>query len=126
MGTLFSGDCYILLETREAPKPTKADGSTAATASSSAAALGGREWRIFYWIGAKASLDKRACVAMHAVNLRNFLGTDGPTQREEQGDETGEFLSLFGGRQITVVEGSSGSTGFNIVDCKESFVRMYR
>ncbi|KAL5109592.1 Protein flightless-1 [Taenia crassiceps] len=89
-------------------------------------ATGNREWRIFYWIGAKASLDKRACVAMHAVNLRNFLGIDGQTQREEQGEESSDFLSLFQGHKITILEGSSGSTGFHVVSCKEAAVRMYR
>ncbi|KAH9285255.1 Protein flightless-1 [Echinococcus granulosus] len=115
VGQLYSGDCYILLQTREVTEVPKDGGAT-----------GNREWRIFYWIGAKASLDKRACVAMHAVNLRNFLGIDGQTQREEQGEESSDFLSLFQGHKITVLEGSSGSTGFHIVACKEAAVRMYR
>ncbi|VUZ39536.1 unnamed protein product [Hymenolepis diminuta] len=115
VGQLFSGDCYILLQTREVTEVPTDGGAT-----------GNREWRVFYWIGAKASLDKRACVAMHAVNLRNLLGIDGQTQREEQGDESPEFLALFPRNKITVLEGSSGSTGFHIVACKEAIVRMYR
>ncbi|VDK36660.1 unnamed protein product [Taenia asiatica] len=115
VGQLYSGDCYILLQTREVTEVPKDGGAT-----------GNREWRIFYWIGAKASLDKRACVAMHAVNLRNFLGIDGQTQREEQGEESSDFLSLFQGHKITVLDGCSGSTGFHIVACKEAAVRMYR
>ncbi|KAM7535541.1 hypothetical protein Aperf_G00000097873 [Anoplocephala perfoliata] len=115
VGQLFSGDCYILLQTREVTEVPKDGGAT-----------GNREWRVFYWIGSKASLDKRACVAMHAVNLRNYLGIDGQTQREEQGDESPEFLALFPRNKIQVLEGSSGSTGFHIVACKEAVVRMYR
>uniref|UniRef100_A0A5K3ERA7 Protein flightless-1-like protein n=1 Tax=Mesocestoides corti TaxID=53468 RepID=A0A5K3ERA7_MESCO len=115
VGQLYSGDCYIVLQTREATEVPTDGGAT-----------GNREWRIFYWIGSNATLDKRACVAMHAVNLRNFLGIDGQTQREEQGEESADFLSLFEGHKITVLEGSSGSTGLHIVACKETAVRMYR
>ncbi len=32
------------------------------------------DWRIYFWIGEKATLDKRTCSAMHSVNLRNYLG----------------------------------------------------
>jgi len=56
---------------------------------------GSLDWQIFFWIGEKASLDKRACSAIHAVNLRNFLGAQCRTQREEQADESEEFLNLF-------------------------------
>ena len=40
-------------------------------------------------------LDKKACAAIHAVNLRNLLGAHGRTHREEMGDESDEFLDLF-------------------------------
>ena len=40
-------------------------------------------------------LDKRACAAMHSVHLRNMLGSEGRTHREEQGDESEEFEDLF-------------------------------
>lgn len=40
-------------------------------------------------------LDKRACAAMHSVNLRNMLGSEHRTHREEQGDESPEFEELF-------------------------------
>ena len=51
-------------------------------------------------------MDKKACAAMHAVNLRNMLGARGRTKREEQGDESDEFEDLFGS-QITYIEGMS-------------------
>ena len=40
-------------------------------------------------------MDKQACAAMHAVNLRNMLEANGRTHREEQADESEEFLDLF-------------------------------
>lgn len=61
-------------------------------------------WQIFYWIGEKSTLDKKACAAIHAVNLRNFLGATCRTQREEMNDESDEFLELFGD-EIVYIEG---------------------
>lgn len=48
--------------------------------------------QIFYWIGEKSSLDKKACAAIQAVQLRNYLGALGKTIREEMNDESEEFL----------------------------------
>ena len=58
---------------------------------------GALDWRIFFWLGDKATLDKRTCSAIHSVHLRNYLGANCRTAREEQGDESEEFLQLFGG-----------------------------
>jgi len=67
---------------------------------------GNLEWEIYYWIGESSSLDKKACSAIHAVNLRNMLGADGRTIREEMADESEEFLHVrmihFGGLIITL------------------------
>lgn len=60
-------------------------------------------------------LDKRACAAIHAVNLRNFLGAQCRTIREEQGDESDEFLMLFDS-EITYIEGGRTSSGFYTVE----------
>lgn len=62
--------------------------------------------KIFYWIGEKSSLDKKACAAIHAVNLRNFLGATGRTKREEMNDESDEFIELFGD-EIVYIEGGA-------------------
>ena len=37
-------------------------------------------WTIFYWIGAETSLDKKAGVAIAAVNLRTILRVARPTR----------------------------------------------
>lgn len=60
-------------------------------------------------------LDKRACAAIHAVNLRNYLGAQCRTIREEQGDESDEFLMLFDSG-ITYIEGGRTSSGFYTVE----------
>lgn len=60
-------------------------------------------------------LDKRACAAIHAVNLRNFLGAECRTAREEQGDESDEFLALFS-NEIAYIEGGRTSSGFYTVE----------
>ncbi len=56
-------------------------------------------------------LDKKACAAIHAVNLRNLLGAECRTQREEMNDETDEFLDIFD-NEITYIEGGRTASGF--------------
>jgi Gelsolin repeat len=60
-------------------------------------------------------LDKRACAAIHAVHLRNFLGAQCRTIREEQADESDEFMSLFT-CDIAYIEGGRTSSGFYTVE----------
>lgn len=55
---------------------------------------GALTWQIFYWIGQEATLDKKAGSAIHAVNLRNFLGAECRTIREEMGEESEEFTAV--------------------------------
>lgn len=58
---------------------------------------GSLNWEIYYWIGGEATLDKKACSAIHAVNLRNYLGAECRTVREEMGEESEEFLQVLAG-----------------------------
>ncbi|XP_074112335.1 FLII actin remodeling protein isoform X2 [Cotesia typhae] len=105
-GKFYEGDCYIILKT---------------TLDESGSLM----WSIFFWIGEKATLDKRACAAIHAVNLRNFLGAQCRTIREEQGDESDDFLLLFNS-DITYIEGGRTSSGFYTVDDTPVISRLYR
>lgn len=105
-GHLFNGDCYIFLETKLNQNYVL-------------------DWAIYYWIGSKASMDKQTCAAIHAVNLRNLLGAEGRTKREEEGNETHEFLALFGGTLI-VLDGARGETGFLHVEDDMVIVKLYR
>ena len=106
LGKFYEGDCYIILN-------TVLDET------------GGLDWKIFFWIGDKATLDKRTCSAIHSVNLRNYLGAHGRTAREEQGDESDDFLELFNGH-IDIVGGARTASGFYTVEAVEYTTRMYR
>ncbi|XP_061411442.1 protein flightless-1 homolog [Lethenteron reissneri] len=104
-GKFYDADCYIVLRTF-----IDENGAIA--------------WEIYYWIGTKATLDKKACAAIHAVNLRNFLGAEGRSQREEMDDESEEFLAVFDG-SISYIEGGT-SSGFFTVEENAHIVRLYR
>lgn len=105
-GKFFEGDCYIILKTYY-------DDSN------------NLNWQIYFWIGTQSSLDKQACAAMHAVNLRNFLGATCRTQREEQNEESDEFLDLFG-NDLCYIEGARTTSGFYKVEDIEYITRMYK
>ncbi|CAL8078768.1 unnamed protein product [Calicophoron daubneyi] len=104
-GRVFDGDCYIILHTKMENDQL--------------------DWVIYYWIGSKTTMDKQSCAAIHAVNLRNFLGAQGRTFREEQGEESEDFLALFG-KKFMVLEGSHGETGFYHVEEEPVMVKLYR
>ena len=70
-------------------------------------------------------MDKQACAAMHAVNLRNLLGATCRTQREEQNDESDEFLEIFG-NDLEYIEGARTTSGFYTVEDIEYVTRMYK
>jgi hypothetical protein len=105
-GKFFDADCYIVLSTHQDENLSL-------------------NWNIFYWIGSEASLDKKACSAIHAVGLRNHLNAYCRTIREEQGEETDEFLALFPDG-IDYVKGARTTSGFYTVEETEYAHRMYR
>lgn len=105
-GKFFEGDCYIILK-------TSYDESN------------NLHWQIYFWIGSHSSLDKQACAAMHAVNLRNLLGATCRTQREEQNEESDEFLDIFGD-ELCYIEGARTTSGFFTVEDVEYTTRMYK
>lgn len=106
VGKFYEGDCYIVLKTFVEETQNL-------------------NWHIYYWIGSETTLDKKACAAIHAVNLRNFLGAHCRTGREEQADESPEFLLLFGG-SLNYHKGNRASSGFYNVEEVEYVVRLYR
>ncbi|XP_073492479.1 protein flightless-1 homolog isoform X2 [Aquarana catesbeiana] len=104
-GKFYEADCYIVLK-------TFLDDN------------GGLHWDIYYWIGQEATLDKKACSAIHAVNLRNYLGAENRSIREEMGDESEEFSQVFD-NEISYIEGGSAS-GFYTVEDAQYITRLYR
>ncbi|XP_041829756.1 protein flightless-1 homolog [Melanotaenia boesemani] len=104
-GKFYEADCYIILK-------TFLDDN------------GALNWQIYYWIGQDATLDKKAGSAIHAVNLRNFLGAECRTIREEMGDESEEFSAVFN-NEISYIEGGTAS-GFYTVEDTHYPPRLYR
>ncbi|XP_078096507.1 protein flightless-1 homolog [Mustelus asterias] len=103
-GKFYEADCYIVLKTNLDEN-------------------GALNWQIFYWIGQEATMDKKACAAIHAVNLRNFLGAQCRTIREEMGDESEEFSLVFD--NISYIEGGTAS-GFYTVEETQYITRLFR
>uniref|UniRef100_A0A8C2Q0V7 FLII actin remodeling protein n=1 Tax=Cyprinus carpio TaxID=7962 RepID=A0A8C2Q0V7_CYPCA len=104
-GKFYEADCYIVL------KAFLDDN-------------GSLNWEIYYWIGQEATLDKKAGSAIHAVNLRNYLGAECRTIREEMGDESEEFTAVFN-NEISYIEGGTAS-GFYSVEDTQYPTRLYR
>jgi Leucine-rich repeat (LRR) protein len=104
-GKLYTGDCYIVLRTFFNEKSNI-------------------DWQIWYWIGSESTIDKKTCVAMHAIHLRNMLEAPCSTIREEQGDESPEFLEVFN-NDVQFIEGGTAS-GFYSVEEEAPLIRMYR
>uniref|UniRef100_A0A3Q2X3C6 Protein flightless-1 homolog n=1 Tax=Haplochromis burtoni TaxID=8153 RepID=A0A3Q2X3C6_HAPBU len=102
-GKFYEADCYIILK-------TYLDDN------------GALNWQIFYWIGQEATLDKKAGSAIHAVNLRNFLGAECRTIREEMGDESDEFTAVCRNIKTTTRTCVSSYS----LECFHVFIRLYR
>ncbi|RDD41233.1 Protein flightless-1-like protein [Trichoplax sp. H2] len=95
-GKFYDADCYIVLKTFYNEYDSL-------------------DWEIFFWIGKFSTLDKMACSAIHAVNLRNLLGAQCRTIREEMEDESEDFLDIFD-NDIDYIEGGTASGFFTIED----------
>jgi len=73
---LFSGDCYLILNTFDDK-------------------YGKRQMDLFYWLGSKSSQDEQGGVAYKAVELDDSLGGKPVQHREVEGHESAQFTSLF-------------------------------
>lgn len=109
-GKFYEGDAYIILNVI-LDSENEASGVNRTP-----------QYQIFFWIGSKSTLDKKACAAIHAVNLRNFLRADCRTLRQDQFEEEDEFLALFPGG-ISYIEGGRTSSGFYSVEEAEFTTR---
>lgn len=104
-GKFYDGDCYIILKSEYDDTDQLYH-------------------KIYYWIGQHCTLDKKACAAIHAVNLRNLLGIEGRTMREEQADESDEFLEIFE-NNVSYIEGGNNSGFYSVEDIVYT-TRLYR
>lgn len=105
-GKFYEGDCYIILN-------TQVDENLSLN------------WSIYYWIGSDSSIDKKACSAIHAVSLRNHLNARCRTVREEQGEESDEFVALFPDVKKPL-PGSRTESGLLQIQETQYAKRMYR
>ena len=67
-------------------------------------------------------IDKKACSAIHAVNLRNLLGAQCRSVREEMHDESDEFLDLFPSGVAYIDGGHTASGFFTVEDMVSLFI----
>jgi len=93
-GTFFSGDCYIILNTKEEKT--------------------GKSWDLHYWLGKDCSKDEQGGVAFKAVELDDLLGGRPVQHREVQGYESQLFMSMFP-KGVRYQDGGVASA-FNVVD----------
>eukprot|EP00039_Didymoeca_costata_P014503 m.235034 g.235034 ORF g.235034 m.235034 type:complete len:1295 (+) comp16039_c0_seq3:221-4105(+) len=101
-------DCYLVLHAQDIVSETHSAIDT----------------QVFFWVGAKSSLDKKASVAIHAVHLRNYVGSKKCSQREEQGSESAFFSNLFSGNVCHKPGGTE--SGFFRTEEEVHINRMYR
>lgn len=100
-GKFYEADCYIILKVKlqitaieSGQRGSHSPLFSSCTFQTFLDDNGALNWHIFYWIGQEATLDKKAGSAIHAVNLRNFLGAECRTIREEMGEESEEFSAV--------------------------------
>lgn len=95
-GKFYSGDSYIVLNTKQRPNSSTL------------------EWDIHFWLGKNSSQDEMGTAAYKTVELDESLG-GGPVQfREVEGHESKQFLSIFKGG-VQYLEGGVAS-GFKKVE----------
>ncbi|KAJ3144787.1 hypothetical protein HDU89_007751 [Geranomyces variabilis] len=100
-GRFCIADCYIVLHTVSRHATTTASKSNKSARSSVAVDVDDDDetmmsHRIYVYIGAKAEIDKRFCAAMFSTGLRNWIYATRNVERETSGDESPDFLALFG------------------------------
>lgn len=101
-GTFYTGDAYIVLN-------TKKDGNALA-------------WDLHFWLGAECSQDEYGAAALRTVELDDQLG-GGPVQfREVDGHESQAFKGLF--KNMTLKSGGVASA-FNKVDRDSYPTRLF-
>ena len=107
-GKFCVADCYIVLITTSDPQSDQL------------------AHRIYTWIGGDAEMDKKFCVAMFSVGLRNWIGACCRIQREVEGEESLEFLQVFGEDFVYEDVTQATETGLFTAEQKRYPLRLYR
>ncbi|KAI0984365.1 hypothetical protein GJ496_001895, partial [Pomphorhynchus laevis] len=104
-GIFYSGDCYVILETQLTETNLLVH-------------------QIYYLIGNESTLDKQACAAVHAINLRDMLLSTCRTIRVEQADAKKILKDLFA--ECKFCDGSKGHSGFSSIKTQVVKQKAYR
>jgi gelsolin len=104
LGSFYSGDSYILLNTYK-KKPDAAAYS----------------WDVHFWLGKFTTQDEAGTAAYKTVELDDLLGGAPVQHREVQGYESDLFLKYFN-NQIRIMDGGVDS-GFKHVEPEKYRVR---
>ncbi|KAI8824778.1 uncharacterized protein EV422DRAFT_492631, partial [Fimicolochytrium jonesii] len=115
VGKFCVGDCYIILQ------------NTPRTGGVNASLEGeGMDHKLWVWIGMEAEVDKRFCVALYGAGLRNWVHASGSVDRETSGDESPEFMALFGGRfSVDDDVADAAESGLFVAEKKRYPLRLY-
>ncbi|KAI8923913.1 hypothetical protein BC831DRAFT_403171, partial [Entophlyctis helioformis] len=85
----------------------------------------GLSHEIYTWIGSRAEMDKKFCVAMYSVGLRNWIGATCRIQREAEGEESAEFQTLFADL-VLEDESHAAESGLFAAQEKRYPLRLYK
>jgi len=98
-GSFYDGDSYIILNTKKDPESDKL------------------LYDIYFWLGKDTTQDEAGTAAYKTVELDDYFNDEPVQYREVQGNESKQFIELFG--KIKILNGGIES-GFNHVE-QESF-----
>jgi hypothetical protein len=85
-GKFCVADCYIILQVTRMASPVRKELASSPTSGSYDDDDEGSDGKwtrlIWTWIGGDSEMDKRFCVAMYGVGLKNWIGASGKIARE--------------------------------------------
>ncbi|CAN0090701.1 unnamed protein product, partial [Laminaria digitata] len=101
-GRFNNGDVYLVMHAVHGTPGADSGGANGNTTGN----LNTVTRTLFYWVGSKASMDKGTVACIKAVELRRALPGPCSIRREDEAQESPEFLVLFD--EVTVKEEESG------------------
>lgn len=120
VGRFNNGDVYLVMHAYVSTESSAGGGGGTV---GDGGASGGVIRILFYWVGSKASMDKGTVACIKAVELRRALPGACSIRREDEGQESPEFLVLFD--EVTVAEEESGARVLSKVSEEEGGVTPF-